>query len=100
MIKRASRTGPATGLLVQVLLLGLLAETDGLGAIGWIAGMLCALTMAAVLARALGPGERLGPASWVTLVRATLAATPLTPRRCSRSAGGRGNRSRAGSRRP
>jgi phosphatidylglycerophosphate synthase len=72
MIKRASRTGPATGLLAQVLLLGALAETDGLGAVGWIAGILCALTMTALLARALGPGERLGPASWVTLARATL----------------------------
>ena len=72
MIKRASRTGPATGLLAQVLLLGGLAEAHGLGAVGWVAGMLCALTMAAALARALGPGERLGPASWVTLARATL----------------------------
>jgi phosphatidylglycerophosphate synthase len=73
MIKSASRTGPATGLLAQVLLLGLLAETDGLGAVGWMTGVLCALAMAAALARALGPGERLGPASWVTLARATLA---------------------------
>jgi phosphatidylglycerophosphate synthase len=72
MTKRVTRTGPATGLLAQVLLLGLLAETDGLGAVGWIAGILCALAMGAGLARGLGPGERLGPASWVTLARATL----------------------------
>jgi phosphatidylglycerophosphate synthase len=55
-----------------VVLLGVLAETDGLGAVGWIVGILCALTMAAALARGLDPGERLGPASWVTLARATL----------------------------
>jgi phosphatidylglycerophosphate synthase len=72
---RASQTGPATGLLAQVLLLAVLVETAGLGAAGWIVGTACAVTMAAALACGLarGPGERLGPASWVTLARATLA---------------------------
>ena len=72
---RASQTGPATGLIAQVLLLAVLAETAGLGAAGWIVGIACAVTMATALARGLarGPGERLGPASWVTLARATLA---------------------------
>ena len=72
---RASRTGPATGLIAQVLLLAVLAGTAGLGAAGWIVGVACAVTMAAALARGLarGPGDRLGPASWVTLARATLA---------------------------
>jgi phosphatidylglycerophosphate synthase len=72
---RLSRTGPATGLIAQVLLLAVLAGTAGLGAAGWIVGVACAVIMAAALARGLarGPGDRLEPASRVTLVRATLA---------------------------
>jgi phosphatidylglycerophosphate synthase len=71
----ARRTGPAAGLLAQTLLLAVLAGTAGLGAAGWTLGIACAVTMAAALARGLarGPGERLGPASRVTLARATLA---------------------------
>ena len=66
---------PATGLSAQVLLLAVLAGTSGLGATGWIIGVACAVSMAVVLARSLGRGhgDRLGPASWVTLARATLA---------------------------
>ncbi|HMI70474.1 MAG TPA: CDP-alcohol phosphatidyltransferase family protein, partial [Solirubrobacteraceae bacterium] len=61
--------------MAQVLVLAVLAETTGLGAAGWIVGVACAVTMATALARGLarGRGERLGPASWVTLARATLA---------------------------
>ena len=72
---RAGRAAPATGLIAQLLLLAVLARTAGLGAAGWIVGVACAVTMWAVLARALArrPGDRLGPASWVTLARATLA---------------------------
>ena len=72
---RASRTAPATGLLAQALLLAVLVETAGLGAAGWIVGTACAVTMAVALARGLArsSGDRLGPASWVTLARATLA---------------------------
>ena len=72
---RASQTGPATGLIAQVLLLTVLAGTAGLGAAGWTVGIACAVTMATALERGLarGPGERMGPASWVTLARATLA---------------------------
>jgi phosphatidylglycerophosphate synthase len=72
---RASQTGPATGLLAQVLLLAVLVETAGLGAAGWIVGTACAVTTAVALARGLArsSGARLGPASWVTLARATLA---------------------------
>jgi phosphatidylglycerophosphate synthase len=68
---RVSQAGPATGLIAQVLLVAVLAR----GAAGWIVGVACAVTMAAALARGLArdPSERLGPASWVTLVRATLA---------------------------
>jgi phosphatidylglycerophosphate synthase len=72
---RASQTGPAVGLIAQVLLLAVLAGTAGLGEVGWTVGIACAVTMAAALARGLarGPGDPLGPASWVTLARATLA---------------------------
>jgi phosphatidylglycerophosphate synthase len=72
---RAIQTGPATGLLAQALLLAVLVEAAGLGAAGWIVGTACAVTMAVALARGLArsPGDRLGPASWVTLARATLA---------------------------
>jgi phosphatidylglycerophosphate synthase len=67
--------GPVTGLIAQVLLLAALAGTAGLGAVGWTVGIACAVTMATALARGLTrhPGDRLGPASWVTLARATLA---------------------------
>ena len=72
---RASQAGPAIGLLAQVLLLAALAATAGVGAAGWLVGVACAAAMAAALARglALRTGDRLGPASWVTLARATLA---------------------------
>jgi phosphatidylglycerophosphate synthase len=72
---RAAPSAPATGLIAQVLLLAVLAGTAGLWAPGWIVGLACAVTTAAALARglALRPGDRLGPASWVTLARATLA---------------------------
>jgi phosphatidylglycerophosphate synthase len=70
---RVSRAAPMAGLIAQVLLLAILAATAGLGAAGWVVGVACALTMAAALARGLAHGEQLGPASWVTLARATLA---------------------------
>ncbi len=72
---RARQTGPAAGLIAQVLLLAVLTLTAGLGAAGWTVGIACALTMATALAGGLArrPGEPLGPASWVTLARATLA---------------------------
>src|SRR4051812_8564608 len=67
----ASRSGPATALLAPALLLAVLAAAAGLGVAGKSAGLACSAVMAAALARA--GGERLGPASWVTLARATLA---------------------------
>ena len=72
---RAAQTGPLTGLIAQVVLLTVLAATAGLGTAGWTVGIACAVTIAAALAHGLArvPGERLGPASWVTLARATLA---------------------------
>ena len=72
---RPSRTGPAIGLIAQLLLLAVLEATAGLGAAGRVVGVASAVTMATALARGLARrgGERLGPASWVTLARATLA---------------------------
>jgi len=70
---RARRTGPAIGLAAQLALLAVLLGFAGLGALGWSAGVACAVTIATLLARSLAPGRRLGPASWVTLARATLA---------------------------
>ena len=72
---RAGGSGPATGLIAPVLLLAVLAATVGLGEAGWSVGVACALVIAAALTRGLarGPDVRLGPASWVTLARATLA---------------------------
>ena len=72
---RAGRTAPAAGLTAQGLLLAGLAGSAGLGVAGWAVGVACAMTMATALARGLArsAGGRLGPASWVTLARATLA---------------------------
>src|SRR4051812_28055231 len=69
--RREAMKGPAAGLIGQVLLLAGLAATAGLGAAGWLVGIASAVTIAALLARARPAG--LGPASRVTLVRATLA---------------------------
>jgi phosphatidylglycerophosphate synthase len=67
--------GPITGLLAQLLLLAALAATAGLGAAGWIAGVACALIVAVALAHSIARhgSDGFGPASWVTLARATLA---------------------------
>jgi len=67
--------GPAAGLLAQLLLLAALAATSGLSAAGGIAGVTSSLVIAVALAHGLARHgvTRLGPASWVTLVRATLA---------------------------
>jgi phosphatidylglycerophosphate synthase len=67
--------GPAIGLMSQLAMLGVLAATVGLGKAAWVIGIASAGTMAALLARALDrrPRETLGPASWITLGRETLA---------------------------
>jgi len=70
---RPRQTGPAIGLIAQVLLLGILSVAAGVGLAGYTVGLACAVVMAVALARGLRPGERLEPASWVTLGRATLA---------------------------
>jgi phosphatidylglycerophosphate synthase len=71
--------GPVTGMVAQLLLIAALAGTvalsgSGLTAVGWIVGLTCGAIMNAVLARGLSHyrRDRLAPADWVTLARATL----------------------------
>jgi phosphatidylglycerophosphate synthase len=72
---RAVQAFPVTGLIAQVLLLGALAATVGLGDGGWAVGVTCGVITNAALASGLSRyrTDRLGPADWVTLARATLA---------------------------
>jgi phosphatidylglycerophosphate synthase len=72
---RAAHAGPATGLIAQVLLLAALAGTVGLSGGGWLVGVTCGVIMNAALARGISRlgTDRLSPADWVTLARATLA---------------------------
>jgi phosphatidylglycerophosphate synthase len=71
---------PATGVILQAVLLAAVAGIAALsgvvlGAAAWVVGTTCAVIMNAGLARGLfrHRSERLGPADWVTLTRATLA---------------------------
>jgi phosphatidylglycerophosphate synthase len=70
---------PVTGIIAQVLLIAALAgivalSGVGLTAAGWVVGITCGVIANAALARGLSNYrvERLGPADWVTLARATL----------------------------
>jgi phosphatidylglycerophosphate synthase len=78
---RTALTGPLTVLAAQVLLIaGLLVtaglDGSGLGPAGWAVGLACGGVMSLALARGCSywGTDRLGPADWVTLARATLAA--------------------------
>jgi phosphatidylglycerophosphate synthase len=73
------QTVPVTALLAQVLLIAGLAVTVGhsgtaLSPAAWAVGIACGLITNAALSRGLSyyRTERLSPADWVTLVRATL----------------------------
>ena len=69
------RTGPVIGLIAQVMLLAVLAESSvGLSWAGWLIGLAYGLMANALLARAMARSGApvLGAANWVTLVRATL----------------------------
>jgi phosphatidylglycerophosphate synthase len=72
---RAVHTGPVTGLGAQFVLLAALAGTVGLSVSGWVVGVACGVVTNAALAVGLDHygADRLGPADWVTLSRATLA---------------------------
>ncbi|MEV0975250.1 CDP-alcohol phosphatidyltransferase family protein [Streptomyces sp. NPDC049915] len=65
---------PAVGAGVQLVLLGLLGAAIGLGPVGWLTGLVFAVTSWAVLSRALHRSglDSFGPANRVTLGRATL----------------------------
>ena len=72
---RAVQAGPVIGLIAQALLLAALAGTVGLSGAGWVVGVTCGVIVNAALARGLSRyhRDRLDPADWVTLARATLA---------------------------
>jgi phosphatidylglycerophosphate synthase len=70
----AVRTGPAIGLIVQIVLLAALAAIVGISVAGWLVGVGYGLVVCAALTRAMvrsGTGA-LGPADRVTLTRAAL----------------------------
>jgi phosphatidylglycerophosphate synthase len=82
---RGVRAGPVTGIIAQVLLIAALAgivaaSGVGLGAAGWIVGLTCGVITNAALARGLSRyrSDRLRPADWVTLARATLVVGVAT----------------------
>jgi phosphatidylglycerophosphate synthase len=72
---RAVRAFPVIGLISQVLLVAPIAGIVGLSRAGWVVGATCGVITNATLARGLSRyrPQRLGPADWVTLARATLA---------------------------
>jgi phosphatidylglycerophosphate synthase/hypothetical membrane protein len=69
------QVGPVTGLVAVIGLLVVLEGAVGLGAAGWVLGAACGVVLNVALARSLyaDRSQRLGPAGWVTLTRATLA---------------------------
>jgi hypothetical protein len=72
---RAVQALPVTGLIAQVPLLAALAGIVGLSGAGWVVGVSCGVITNAALAYGLSRyrSDRLSPADWVTLARATLA---------------------------
>ena len=78
---RMVQTAPFTALIAQMLLIAGLAVAVGvsgfaLSPAAWAVGVTCGVITNAGLARGLSyyRADRLGPADWVTLARATLAA--------------------------
>ena len=71
---RTVQTGPAIGLVGQLGLLVVLAGQVSLSIPAWLVGITCGVVTCSALRRALaGSGAvGLGPADWVTLVRASL----------------------------
>ncbi|HEX3975456.1 MAG TPA: hypothetical protein VHW96_04285 [Solirubrobacteraceae bacterium] len=76
----AATTVPVTALTVQVLLIAALAVAVGargpsLSSVAWAVGLTSGVITNAALSRGLSRhrADRLGPADWVTLARATLA---------------------------
>ena len=78
---RTVQTAPYTALIAQALLIAAIAIAVGLSGVGlspaaWAVGVTCGVVTNAALARGLAyyRADRLGPADWVTLTRAALAA--------------------------
>lgn len=69
------QAGPLAGFVGLLALLGTLSATVGLGAVGWVVGVLSGAVVGATLNAGLGRhgATGLGPADRVTLVRAELA---------------------------
>jgi phosphatidylglycerophosphate synthase len=73
-LMHTSYAGPLAGLAGQLLLLVVLAATVGLDGTGWLVGIASAVAIDAALARGLAVSSaELGPAGWITLIRASLA---------------------------
>ncbi|WP_435832484.1 CDP-alcohol phosphatidyltransferase family protein [Micromonospora parva] len=68
------RTGPVIGLLAQIGVLAVLAQTVGLGPAGWAAGLVYGVVLCALLSRGMtrAGAPDLSPADRVTLSRAIL----------------------------
>jgi phosphatidylglycerophosphate synthase len=71
---RAVQTGPLTGLIALVVLLGAFSVSVGLSGAGWVVGLASGVITSVALAGGLvrHRAVRLGPADRVTLTRATL----------------------------
>jgi phosphatidylglycerophosphate synthase len=82
---RAVHAGPVTGLVAQMLLIAAIAGAVavsgvGLNLTGWVVGIACGVITNLALAHALAHyrADRMSPADWVTLARATLAVGVAT----------------------
>jgi phosphatidylglycerophosphate synthase len=77
---RAVHAFPVSGAIGLVAMGAALAATVGLSDAGWAIGLMCGVAMTVALARGALRYEhdRLGPADWVTLARATLAVGVAT----------------------
>jgi phosphatidylglycerophosphate synthase len=75
LIRRGVDAGPVAGLISQILLLAALALTVGVGRTGWVVGVTCGVIVNVTLSHGLSHYrcDRLSPADWVTLARATLS---------------------------
>jgi phosphatidylglycerophosphate synthase len=64
------------GMLATAVVLGIVSATAGLGAVGWITGLVVGSTAAALLVTARGRSDQpaIFPADWVTLTRMLLVA--------------------------
>ena len=73
---RTVRLEAVLGTLTTLVVLGVLAVTSGLGAVGWTVGLLVGWTATALLARCRLRSDKpaIFPADWVTLARALLSA--------------------------